>query len=131
MPNFGRRSVHQLRTCDLWLQRLFERVVINYDCAVLIGHRGEEPQHQAFLSGKSEKDWPDGEHNTYPSKAVDVAPWPIDWENTKRFYHFAGYVLGVAEVLAIPIRWGGDWDRDYDLDDQDFNDLVHFELEKD
>lgn len=130
MPHFGRRSLHQLRTCDPWLQRLFERVVLQYDCSILIGHRGETAQHEAFVAGKSEKDWPDGEHNQYPSKAVDVAPWPIDWEDRKRFYHFGGYVLGVAEVLAIPIRWGGDWDRDYDLDDQDFNDLVHFELEK-
>ncbi|MEE8551590.1 MAG: M15 family peptidase [Gemmatimonadota bacterium] len=130
MPHFGRRSFHQLRTCDPQVQRLFERVVLQYDCTVLIGHRGARAQHEAFLAGKSEKDWPDGEHNEYPSKAADVAPWPIDWENWKRFYHFGGYVLGVAELLGIPIRWGGDWDRDHDLDDQDFNDLVHFELEE-
>jgi len=121
--------MHRLRTCDSWLQRLFERVVLQYDCSVLTGHRGEEAQHEAFLSGKSKLDWPDGNHNSYPSRAIDVAPWPIDWENRKRFYHFAGYVLGVAEILAIPIRWGGDWDSDYDLDDQTFNDLVHFELQ--
>lgn len=122
--------MHQLRTCDPWLQNLFQRVVLTYDCSILIGHRGEALQHRAFLSGASKLDWPDGEHNKYPSQAVDAAPYPIDWNDTKRFYHFAGYVLGVAELLGIPIRWGGDWDGDHDLNDQDFNDLVHFELEK-
>lgn len=128
MPAFGRRSLHQLRTCDPRLQELFRRVVLEYDCSILVGHRGEQAQHEAFLAGKSKLDWPDGNHNSYPSKAVDVAPWPIDWEKTIRFYHFAGYVVGVARVLDIPIRWGGDWDSDFVLDDQRFNDLVHFEI---
>jgi peptidoglycan L-alanyl-D-glutamate endopeptidase CwlK len=59
-----------------------------------------------------------------------VAPYPIDWNDTKRFYHFAGFVLGVAKSskIAIPIRWGGDWDSDNDLNDQTFMDLVHWEL---
>lgn len=34
----------------------------------------------------------------------------------------------MAQSMCIEIRFGGDWDRDYDLDDQDFMDLVHFEL---
>ena len=128
MPHFGRRSLHGLRACDPELQRLLERVVETYDCTILAGHRGRQAQNQAFRAGKSELKWPDGKHNAYPSRAVDAAPWPLDWGNTKRFYHFAGYVLGVAHELEIPIRWGGDWDRDYDLDDQTFFDLVHFEL---
>jgi len=28
--------------------------------------------------------------------------------------------------MEIPIRWGGDWDRDHCLSDQSFDDLVHF-----
>ena len=59
---------------------------------------------------------------------IDVAPCPIQWNNSKRFYHFAGYVKGVADSLGIKICWGGDWDKDNDFDDQTFNDLVHFEL---
>jgi len=49
-----------------------------------------------------------------------------------RFYDFGGYVLGSAERLGVPLRWGGDWDRDHDVfDDQTFQDLVHFELPRD
>ena len=46
-----------------------------------------------------------------------------------RFYDFGGYVVGAAYRLGIPLRWGGDWDRDHDVfDDQRFQDLVHFEI---
>jgi hypothetical protein len=62
------------------------------------------------------------------SRAVDVAPYPIDWNDTRRFDHFAGIVVGIAHRSGVKIRWGGNWDRDNDLNDQNFNDLVHFEL---
>lgn len=130
MPHFGRRSLHRLRTADPRLQTLFTRVVQTYDCTILEGHRGEEAQNAAFAAGKSKLRWPNGNHNAYPSKAVDVAPYPVDWSDTKRFYHFAGFVQATAAELGIPIRWGGDWDRDYDLNDQRFNDLVHFEIKE-
>ena len=45
-----------------------------------------------------------------------------------RFYNFAGTVQGVAKMLNIKIRWGGDWDSDNDLKDQTLYDLPHFEL---
>ena len=128
MPSFGRTSMLRLNTCDPLLKHLFERVVEEYDCKVLKGHRPKAEQNKAFWEGKSKLQWPQGNHNKSPSLAVDVAPYPIDWKNTKRFYYFAGFVQGVANELHISIRWGGDWDRDFDLDDQRFNDLVHFEI---
>jgi len=67
-------------------------------------------------------------HNRYPSRAIDLAPWPLDWSDIRRFYYFGGFVVGVANKLDIPIRWGGDWDGDFEVKDQNFNDLVHFEL---
>ena len=72
--------------------------------------------------------FPKGRHNALPSKAVDVAPYPIDWEDREGFILFAGYVLGVASQLGLNIRWGGDWDGDFDLSDNEFDDLVHFEM---
>ena len=128
MPQFGSVSRSRLETAHPLLQHLFEQVVEVYDCSVLCGHRDKEDQEQAVREGRSKVHWPDGNHNAYPSNAVDVAPYPIDWNNTIRFYHFAGFVQGMARHLGIGIRWGGDWDRDYDLNDQSFNDLVHFEI---
>ncbi len=130
MPSFGRQSLHQLRSCDPRLQALFARVVAGYDCTVICGHRGEEAQNKARRAGRSKLWFPNGNHNAYPSTAADVAPYPIDWQNSKRFYHFAGFVLATAREMCISIRWGGDWDSDNDLDDQTFNDLVHFEIDE-
>jgi len=63
-----------------------------------------------------------------PARAVDVVPYPIDWDDREGFYAFGGFVKGVASQKGIKIRWGGDWDSDNDLHDQNFIDLPHFEL---
>jgi hypothetical protein len=130
MPKFSRRSLNRLRTCDPRLRALFERVVETYDCTIICGHRGETAQNAAADAGRSQKRWPDGKHNSYPSKAVDVGPWPLDWNDKVKFYHLAGYVQAIAEDMGVPIRWGGDWDSDLDLHDQTLYDLGHFEIKE-
>ena len=128
MPKFGKTSKKRLNTCDTSLQDLFNEVVRYFDCSVLIGHRGEKEQNEAFDKGNSQVRWPDGKHNSNPSTAIDIAPYSIDWDDRERFTYFAGYVMGIAEYMGIPLRWGGDWDSDNDLSDNNFDDLVHFEL---
>ena len=32
--------------------------------------------------------------------------------------------------MGIDLIWGGDWDGDTDLNDNNFDDLVHFELKR-
>ena len=130
MPRFGNRSINRLKTCDSKLQELFYQVVNHFDCCILEGHRGEERQSKAYNDGKSKVQYPDGKHNQYPSVAVDVAPYPIDWSDRDRFHYFGGFVLGVAKQMGMKIRWGGDWDMDTQTKDNKFDDLVHFELKK-
>lgn len=130
MPSFGKSSTERLATCHPKLQELFNEVVKNYDCSILQGTRSKEEQDEYYRTGRSKVQYPNSKHNSMPSNAVDVAPYPIDWENTNRFYHFAGYVNGVAEQLGITLRWGGDWDSDKDFSDQTFNDLPHFEIKE-
>ena len=126
---FGERSKKHLDTCHPKLVALFNEVITITDCSVIMGHRNKTLQDEALHSGFSTKKWPDGKHNKLPSEAVDVIPWPhYGWKQLDRFYHFAGIVRGVAAMLQIPIRWGGDWDGDFDLNDQTLFDLVHFEL---
>lgn len=62
------------------------------------------------------------------SRAIDAAPYPIDWNDRERFVFFAGHVIAAGKAMGVDIRWGGDWDGDKDLRDQTFMDLVHFEL---
>lgn len=128
MPRYSKRSRERLETCDERLQRIFSRVIEICDNTILIGHRGEEEQNEAYRTGHSKVKWPEGKHNAIPSEAIDAAPYPIDWNDRERFTLFAGLVLGVAEEMGIKIRWGGDWDRDWQINDNRFDDLVHFEL---
>ena len=133
MPRFGSRSKKRLATCDDRLQDLFKEVVKHFDCSVIQGHRGKADQNKAFDEGRSKLRYPDGNHNASPSKAVDVAPYPIDWSDRDRFHYFSGFVMGMAtrlerKVPTLKLRWGGDWDQDTEVKDNRFDDLVHFEL---
>ena len=125
---FSPESAAKLLTCDMKLQILFNEVISHWDCTIMVGHRNEEDQNEAFRNGFSKQKWPTSKHNKSPSLAVDVAPFPIDFKDTNRFYYFSGFVMGIAKSLGISIRWGGDWDSDHLVKDEKFLDLVHFEL---
>ena len=138
MPAFSARSKTHLMTCHPALQELFNEIVKTFDCTVICGHRMEEEQTAAYNANpkRSKVEWPNSWHNQNPSLAVDVAPYDvinkgIDWdskEGIRQFYHFGGYVRAKAEEMGISIKWGGDWDGDYQIKDNNFNDLPHFEL---
>ncbi len=135
MPKFSRRSRNNLDTCHMDLVALFNKVVRNYDCTILEGRRTKNRQIEMVRTGKSQT--LNSRHVAIPpnpSMAVDVAPYPISFSNSSkniaRYYHFAGYVFCMAHRLSIPLRWGGDWDGDFDFSDQVFNDLVHFEIRR-
>lgn len=128
MPTLSKLSLEKLQTCDKRLQKLITEVAKTYDCTVTCGHRNETDQTEAFRSGASKLRFPNSKHNSFPSKAVDVVPYPVDWQDTNRFYHFAGFVLAKAEQLDIKIRWGGDWDGDLNFREEKFRDLPHLEL---
>ena len=118
MPKFGRKSKERLATCDPRLQEVFNEVIKYIDCSVLEGHRGKERQNKLCDEGKSQVRFPDGRHNAMPSRAVDVTPYPVDWDDRERQTLFAGFVLG----------WGGDWDMDFQVMDNRFDDFPHFEV---
>jgi len=98
------------------------------DFKVIWGHRNKEQQNQAYNSGFSTKPWPESKHNSFPSMAIDLAPWPIDWNNINRFALLGGYVMAIAAENGISFRAGFDWDGDWDITDQTFMDWGHFEL---
>ena len=141
--SFGTSSLIQLESCDPRLQDVAQRAIRIIDFKVCEGHRDKEKQNKAFAEGKSKVQWPNGKHNLLPSKAFDLAPYPIIWPTPElkkndfgkyvkvvaRFYLLAGVIMTVAAMMGIKLRWGGDWDGDWDLFDQDFDDLGHFELE--
>ena len=136
MASFSKTSIKRLSTCHPELQILFNYVIQFYDCTIVCGTRGEEEQNNAYNAGASTKKFPNSKHNSMPSLAVDVAPYEktgIDW-GKKQSAHFAGFVMGIAEMLysfgymSHKIRSGADWDEDDDIDDTTFWDACHFEI---
>jgi len=132
MPKFSRKSWEILATCQEDLVVIMSDVVKITDITILSGKRGEEDQNWLFRNGFSTKMFPNSKHNSEVndalSEAVDIAPYPVDWKDEEKFYYVAGIVMGVAGMLGIPLRWGGNWDMDDDLHDQTFMDLGHFEV---
>lgn len=125
---YSKASQAKLGTCHDSLQLVFAEVIRHVDCTVLEGFRPEQVQNELFRSGKSQLMWPAGKHNQSPSLAIDVAPYPIQWKDRERFTLFAGFVLGIAAAKGVTLRWGGDWNRNFQVNENNFDDLVHFEL---
>ncbi len=110
---FGKQSAANLLTCDNRLQALFNSVILYRDCSILCGHRNEHEQMLAYPK-YSNAMWPDSRHNTLPSLAVDVVPYPVDWDDKNSFHEFAGFVLGMAACMDINIKWGGHFNWTFD-----------------
>ena len=128
MPKFGRKSKERLSTCESNLQKVFNEVIKHVDCSVLEGHRDKDRQNKLYEEEKTKVKYPNGRHNRQPSSAVDVTPYPVDWKDRERQTLFAGFVIGVACQMGINLRWGGDWDQDFQVVDNRFDAFPHFEL---
>lgn len=133
MPIFSSASEKQLATCHPDLQRLLREAIKIVDFVVVEGHRDKEAQNAAFAKGLSKLPWPRGNHNSLPSLAADIAPYPIDWSDQsralERFVFMQGIVWATAQRLGIPIRLGIDWNRNLDMrDEKGLHDYPHVEL---
>ena len=130
MPRFGKRSKERLKGVDAKLQNVLNEVVKYFDIAVIEGLRSQERQNELVAQGKSKTKF--GKH--VDGKAVDIAPYPIDWKARDDFHYLGGFVLGMAASMGIKIRWGGDWNASSlfkgqrTTKDNNFDDLVHFEI---
>lgn len=122
MPHFSSNSKKHLATCDERLREIMNRAIKVYDFSVLCGFRNEADQNYAYDNNFSKVKWPNSKHNTLPSLAVDVAPYPIIWQDAVRFTELAIIIKSIANELWIPITWGGDWSR--------FVDMPHWEVKK-
>lgn len=121
MPSFSKTSKARLAKAHPLLQKLFVEVIKETDCTILDSQRGRAAQEKAFQMGNSRAHFGKSAHNWSPAVALDVAPYPIDWNDTKRFKALAKIVKRIAAELSIPISWGGDW--------KSIVDMPHYELD--
>lgn len=138
MPSFSVKSKSILATCHPDIQKVMHLAITRTDFTVLYGTRTEVEQFELFkvgrkldkgawtivgkvvtnLDGKIKK----SKHNHSPSLAVDIAPYPINWNDISRFKKLAVIVKQCADELGIKITWGGDWKR--------FIDYPHYEIKE-
>lgn len=101
------------------------------DISLISGHRDEQEQNSYHDAGVTKVRWPDSKHNSSPSLAVDLQPYPYPQYEPK-LWGALGYIAGRAHSIAAEeghkIRWGGNWDGDGDITNQTFDDLFHIEL---
>lgn len=122
MYQLGIRSLSHLQGVHDDLAMVIEKAITSspYDFAVAEGLRSPTRQQRLVDEGKSKT--LNSRHLT--GHAVDIvvlidgeACWDFD-----KYKEVADHIKEVAEELAIPIKWGGDWTT--------FRDGPHFELDK-
>lgn len=138
---FSNTSKERLSTADEDLQLIMKKAIgiSKIDFGIAEGHRSVEKQQQYYREGKSKIDGINkkSKHNYNPSRAVDIYAYvngKANWD-TQHLSYLSGLFEGIAYYLkekgliSHDIRWGGNWDNDgIIMDDQSFDDLPHFEI---
>ena len=144
MAKFGQNSLDKLATCHPDIQKVMHEAIKHYDFTVLYGHRTAAEQLSLYKQGRKLVDgkWvrigktvtdKDGtvkksKHNYSPSVAIDIAPYPINWNNLTRFKELKEVVFKAAEKVGVKLVWGADWDGDGDIAEHSLQDYPHYEL---
>ncbi len=92
--------------------------ITEQDFLVIEGVRNISRQKELVKAGKSKT--MNSRHLT--GHAVDLCPYPVDWEDADKFIAISVAMKEAAEQLGIPIEWGGDWKNGWDK--------PHFELSR-
>lgn len=139
MPNFSKTSQNNLDSCHKDLRTLCDYMIQHYDFSVVFGHRSMSIQNALFLKGRRLIPGEVGDrrdhyqivdinrvvtyrgfekaskHNTSPSLAIDIIPWPSGWSSEKKIYELAGFAkasyvyLKEYGLIKSEFRFGSDW----------------------
>ena len=83
MYKFGRRSRERLKGVDSRLINVLNELIKMMDVTIIEGLRSAERQKELLAKGATKVKY--SKH--MEGKAVDLAPYPIDWENRDGFYY--------------------------------------------
>lgn len=132
---WGSKSQQVRATLDPRLQRVVDRILAEVcDIALIYGFRSEQEQNYLHAQKRSQLRWPQSKHNKQPSLAVDFTTFPVNLKATKlreELAFVAGAAIAIAREEGVKLRWGGDWNRNGDLDDNGFDDYFHLEIDDD
>lgn len=135
----GRQSLDRLQGVHPKLVAIVKRAIqiTSQDFMVLEGVRTLARQKELYAQGRTKPGkivtWTlNSNHfvdkHTGYGHAVDLVPYPVDWNDLKKFDAVARAMMQAASELNTPIRWGADWDRDGKPRERGESDSPHFEL---
>ena len=128
MSGFDKASATRLKLAHPLLQKVMTAARKEVVFVVLDSQRGRAAQELAFRQKHSKVHFGHSAHNWSPALALDVAPLPVNWKNTKPFAELAKVVLRLAKEMNVPLRWGADWNMNGKTTDEKFLDMPHYEL---
>ena len=127
MFKLSQKSLDRLVGVNPDLIRVVKRAIelSPIDFAVVQGVRTQDEQNALYEQGRTKPGkivtWTkDSKH--VGGKAVDLCPFPIDWEDTVKFDKIAVAMLQAAKELGVKITWGGSWVKS--------KDRPHFQIEE-
>ena len=149
--NLSQKSLDRLNGVDERLQRVVKRAIqlTKQDFMVLEGVRTREQCMINYGKGRTiaqceakgvpaqyanpnaaKVTWL---NNPFASKhcygeAVDLVPYPIDWNTLSKFDEIAKAMFQAAKQLGVSIRWGADWNSNGRPREKGETDSPHFEI---
>jgi peptidoglycan L-alanyl-D-glutamate endopeptidase CwlK len=143
---YGTASLNHLAGVTPRLRRVFLSAINLCDITIIDGIRTRAEQERNLANGASttlrSKHLPQPPDNL--SRAVDATLHPVAWAALERGFDavkradpelrilehvwMMGALAGIAHEQGVKVRQGTDWNRNAQMEDQTFNDLVHTEI---
>ena len=129
----GKTSLARLQGVDETLVNVVKRAIeiSEVDFTVMEGVRTLERQRELYAQGRTAP----GKIVTWTmksrhieGKAVDLVPYPLDWNDLEKFNKIKDAMLQAARELDVNLRWGADWDGDGKYREKGEYDSPHFEI---
>lgn len=129
----GKTSLARLQGVDETLVNVVKRAIeiSEVDFTVMEGVRTLERQRELYAQGRTAP----GKIVTWTmksrhieGKAVDLVPYPLDWNDIEKFNKIKDAMFQAARELDVNLRWGADWDGDGNYREKGEYDSPHFEI---
>ena len=135
----GQQSRARLKGVHPDMVKVVERAIAisPQDFMVLEGVRTPARQKELYAQGRTKPGnkvtWTLNSNHFVNAKtgfghAVDLVPFPVDWNTLSKFDAVSKAMFAAAKELGIAIRWGADWDKDGKPREKGESDSPHFEL---
>jgi peptidoglycan L-alanyl-D-glutamate endopeptidase CwlK len=137
--SLSQRSISNLRGVHPDLVAVVKRAIeiTEQDFIVIEGVRTQERQDELWAQGRTKPGqivtWTKDASSHGIGKdgyghAVDICPFPVDWNSIMKFDLIYVAMMAAAQELGVRLRYGGDWDMDGKLREKGETDSPHFEL---